>query len=392
MSTQTPTYRGAKRYYDLKDARKCVTCSKPLGDDESGIQCRDHSEKARARTLKAHHHRKDARACVSCGKPLGDDEPGLFCRFHKVRRNKRAVERSHRLKESGQCVVCGKPRGETGTGMYCEYHAVKSRSNSDKQRAQKKAQGFCRTHNRDTLNLPICPVCRYEQTDRTVREINFRGLLPAPVSGDELDRCVRCDSCRRVYHVGSSYSFPNLPWNMKLKDEHIGDDPATEIILRYATGENDHGVLAEFKGCSTPERKCIHRLSKIAARLYLRYHRRGETQKLPRACRSHVKDRDVLEAIIMARLLQENAAAAQPHNGNGQKDHSTTKGKAGRPPKLTDHLVYAAIDRLGSRVSVAALARTLGCSRPAINGWVRGQRHPNLDALLEAHRAALGVQ
>lgn len=322
MSAQTPTYRGAKRYYGLKDARQCVQCSKPLDDDEPGALCSVHAEQARARALKRYNSRREAGQCRVCRRPLGEGDTGSFCQKHANENNKRAAERRQRRRDTRQCARCGKSLGEDEAGTLCRVHKVKHLASLKKRRAVKKAQGFCRQHNCQGLILSICPVCRYEQTaGMTARRISFEGLLPPPAAGDELDECVMCKKCGRFYHAGSSYRFPELPSDMKLRDEIVGDDPATEIILRFATGANERKVLAEFKGCSKPEEKCIRPLSKITARV-----QRGE--ELPWTCKSDAKNRSILATIIKAR--QKNAEPAQAQNDNGQVSSGGKKERKAR--------------------------------------------------------------
>lgn len=84
---------------------------------------------------------------------------------------------------------------------------------------------------------------------------------------------------------------------------------------------------------------------------------------------------------------------AQAQNGKGQKNGGGEKNettinpgsskKAGRPRKFTDEQAFNAIDELGQRVSVSALARTLECTRPTVNDWVHDKGFSNLLELVQ---------
>jgi integrase len=59
---------------------------------------------------------------------------------------------------------------------------------------------------------------------------------------------------------------------------------------------------------------------------------------------------------------------------------------AGRPRKFADRQAYQAIDKLGSRVSVSSLAKSLECSRPTVNDWAHDKGYSSLAELVTARR------
>lgn len=75
-------------------------------------------------------------------------------------------------------------------------------------------------------------------------------------------------------------------------------------------------------------------------------------------------------------------------SGRGQKHGSEKKYEnVGAPRKFTDDEAFEAIDRLGSRVSVNQLAKSLNCARVTINNWARHQGFATLAELVQARRS-----
>jgi hypothetical protein len=266
---------------------------------------------------------------VDCGEPRGDKGTTIRCSVHAAAaRAKRAEERARRVADE-RCQYCDAPRAGGGTGKACENCAERSKANTQEWVARKIEQGRCPAHKGELLTLSRCFVCLYEQTDATASRLTFDGLLPAPSSGDKLDRCVRCDSCSRVYHEGSSYYIPQLPAGLKLKDEHVGD-PHKGLLVRF-TDVNEEGVLVEYKGCSTPERKCTKRVTWEQALLYLQWHRKKK--RVPRMCFWHARHSyDLMEA-VESRVLQQNNASTQAQNGGGPENGAAKNSSGGRMPK-----------------------------------------------------------
>jgi hypothetical protein len=210
-------------------------------------------------------------------------------------------------------------------------------------------------------------MCHYETTDVPASSISFKAFLLPPDSSDKdakLDTCVGCEHCNRLYHKGeTSYPLPRIPPDLKLRDEHIGEE-GRGVWLRLAHEDEPGQVEIEFEKCSLPYEKCTKLVPKRKALIYLRRYRAGEQMSM--TCKEHFNDRSHLTKAHEARLRQQFDKSAQAHNDDGQKNEDTER----RNEKLQ-------AERAEFESAVRELKRTLPShkiSRPVIAAEYDHQR------------------
>jgi hypothetical protein len=293
------------QYQARKEAGLCTECSKRPA--EAGkTRCRTCAQKraeARRRVV-------EAGRCTWCHEPRGEDGTQDRCRDCADKMNATHHETYQRRYAAGLCVHCSEPRGEGSSLTQCARCARKANQQEREARRRRFERGLCRQHKAPTLMLRLCPACRYEQPDGQLRDLTLAGLLPPPASGDELESCVGCENCDRLYHQGSSYYVPPIPHDLKLKNERVGEE-GHGMWLRFAE-ENEGYVEAEYEGCSTPEKKCARPVKKNVALKYLLAHRKGGAPwEVPGRCYEHFRDPKAYEEVIAARLRHQLGAAAE---------------------------------------------------------------------------------
>lgn len=377
--------RDGREYYrewyrrTVEDGR-CVVCGELRGEGGTKTFCRAHAERTKERTKERQQRYVAAGLCAQCGEPRGEDGTDRLCRTHAERINERTKERQQRRVEDGGCRVCGEPRGANGTKTFCQAHAKRV---NERYRSRLE-QGFCPQHKSKTSRLDKCPSCLYERSELSLSNFSFEGLLPRPDSGDRLRTCVWCEGCGRCYHKGSSHSHPQLPADLKLRDEHVGKEGSGMWLLFSQASVQE--VPTEYESCSMPGGKCVGVVNRRTALGYLADHRRGE--KVPSICSMHSKNRDAYMQINEARIRHQLETTAQPQNGDASVDD---RSRGGRPEAFTDAQAFEAINVLAPNVNVSNLARALGCARGTVRNWFTSKGYDSLKALLETggHRNGL---
>lgn len=153
--------------------------------------------------------------------------------------------------------------------------------------------------------------------------------------------------------------------------------------IRYSKG-NPKEVPVWFPLCGDEEQMQRASLKSLRSQHQTK---RGE---FPEACSECRHDAGRLAAKVLARSGSASGGYSllEVHSDlREQRSGGSKNGRTGRPRKFTNEAAFKAIDALGSRVSVAALARKLGCSRPPVNDWVREQGYASLPELLRDRRS-----
>jgi hypothetical protein len=119
-----------------------------------------------------------------------------------------------------------------------------------------------------------------------------------------------------MYHQDGYYCALPIPSNLKLRDEHIGEE-GCGIWLLFSQ-EDEEGTPVKYERCSTPEKECVGKISGSAAMDYLAQHRRGKA--LLGTCHRHALSTRFLLAATEARIRHQLGAAAQPQNGDVHAD------------------------------------------------------------------------
>lgn len=289
-------------------------------------------ESATAQSRKAvEQHRLEEGLCVRCGNPRLVDGTGYHCRRHADEKNTSAARRSEHWQEAGLCVNCGQPRGEDGTDIHCRPCADKKSKNALMRRERQFKEERCAWHQGPLQLLKHCPICIYQESNALASSITFEILSP-PASGDELEVCVGCQTCGRIYHRGHPYSVPHIPPDLKLRDEHVGKE-GHGVWLRFSREDEQGQVPIEYEECSLPNEKCEKLLRKVRALKFLNRdrvralnflnrHRAGK--RISGACHGHRQDTAGLREAIEVRLRQQLA-----QNGNGQKYGNGEKRRRG---------------------------------------------------------------
>lgn len=169
--------------------------------------------------------------------------------------------------------------------------------------------------------LDDCPVCLYEEKTITARDFTFVGLIPPPASGDNLGVCVGCRKCRRSYCKTQSYYHPLLPPDLKLRDEHVGEE-GCGLWLRFGQSDRKGPVQIEYESCSLPEDTCKKPVSMKLALNYLRQDRVGHPT--PKVCKTHADDFARLTAAVEARVRgndkEQKSRGAEKNSHGGARN------------------------------------------------------------------------
>jgi hypothetical protein len=275
----------------------CKDCGRPRGKDGTKTLCRACAN----RPLEWRQRRIEAGLCEDCGRPRGKNGTATNCRPCADEDATRSRERRRHLYENGECPRCHQPLGDDPTTSVCGRCAEEVAADARKRRGHKIEQGICPVHHSEVQLLKLCPICQYEAPGGQLSNLSFDGLLPKPSSGDKLEACVGCESCRRLYHKGGNYYMPLLRKDVKLKNERVGQ-PGNGLLLRFLDEDEQGRIPVEFEACSSPEKQCTGSgpLSKVTALDYLWRHRVGK--RVHGMCFWHARHPEALAEVYAARI------------------------------------------------------------------------------------------
>jgi hypothetical protein len=344
------------------DAGLCLTCGEPRGEGGTREHCRRHADEQNVRKRERSERLINSGLCRICGEPRGEDGTKNYCRRHADKYSGRHSARYQRLRDEGLCVWCGEPRGEDGTETLCRPHADAIAAN-DRELYQRLIQeGLCPVHRESLRLLGRCPACRYEaDAGASLSEFSFAGLLPPPDSEDRLETCAGCENCGRAYHRGHLYYLPHIPPDLKLRDEHVGEDGAG-LWLRFSH-EDEHGrVPIDYEACSLPDETCTERAPKKRALDFLRRYRTGA--RLSGACKAHLQDHE----------RRRQATVARVRNGSTPQGGASVKRSVGRPPKSEELKLREARKLLGRIREMILRLKAEGIERESVTGGLVAER------------------
>jgi hypothetical protein len=290
-------------YQRRKAHQLCVRCGDPLGPGDTTVLHRACADKQ----IEYQQAVVAAGNCASCHRPRGNDGTARHCRPCATNANATSSKTHARRRDEGKCKNCGKPRGEDGTADRCRRCADKNQETNRRWHDDLFDEGRCYRHG-DMNLLDDCPACLYEAKTITARDFTFVGLTRPPASGDKLGVCVGCRKCRRSYCKTQSYYHPILPRDLKLRDEHVGEE-GCGLWLRFGQSDGKGPVQIEYESCSLPEDTCKKPVSMKLALNYLRQDRVGHST--PKVCKTHADDFARRTAATVARVRG---------NGNEQKN------------------------------------------------------------------------
>lgn len=363
---ESDSARHHERYQHRKAHRLCVRCGDPLGPGDTTVLHRACADKQ----IEYQRAVVAAENCASCHRPRGKGGTKRLCHPCQTKANATSSKSRVRRRDEGKCKNCGKLRDEGGTADRCKRCAAKNRETNRRWHDQLFDEGRCYRHG-DMKLLDDCPACLYKAKKITASGFTFVGLIPPPASGDKLGVCVGCKKCRRSYCKDNLYYHPLLPRDLKLRDEHVGEE-GSGLWLRFGQSDGKGPVQIEYESCSLPEDTCKKLASMKLALNYLRQDRVGHTT--PKVCKTHADD--------FARLTA--AAVARAHgNSNGQKDGDAERPRIGAPFAFTDADAFKTLGTL-DRPSINKLATGLGHSRAAVRSWIERKGFTSLDGLLES--------
>lgn len=342
------------------EAGRCLACGELRGEDGTKEHCRRHADKENARKRERCERLRDAGLCVVCSEPRAEDGTKFYCRRCADKYTGSNSARYQRLRDAGLCVVCGEPRGEGGTETLCRCHANSIAAN-DRELYQRLIQeGLCPAHREPLRLLKHCPACLYK-AGAPISSFSFVGLLPSPASGDRLETCAGCENCGRAYHKGHLYCLPHVPSDLKLRDEHVGEEGAG-LWLRFTREDELGRVPIEYEACSMPDEICTELAPKKRALDFLRRYRTGA--RLSGACKEHLQDHERHRLAAVARAL----------NGSTPQGVKGAKRSVGRPPKSEELKLREARQLFGRIREMILRLKAEGVERESVTEGLVAER------------------